>query len=845
MGVSKIRLGVSVLLSLLLVFSLVLPSLVLPSYAKDQDVELWKALLPLDTIVSFMNTGAHPDDEQSALLAYLSLGKGVRTISLIANRGEGGQNEIGTELFHALGMVRSRELEEAAKLLNMQLHLLNEKPGDPIYDFGFSKSPEETLEKWGETHTYERLIRKIRETRPDIVMPSFLDVPSQHGHHRAINQLTVKAFEDAADPKVFPEHIKEGLQPWQVKKLYLPGTDTTTTLRLNIGGQVDLKYGLTYPQLGEESRKLHKSQGMGRDLPVEDYFVSLQLKKSKVGTPGQEKSIFDQLPYDFKAYSNQITNPALKQRLSQLQDQYDRTLQSYPDHEKVTKEVQKSLKWTRQLIQFTKKQTLDGQQKEDLLFRLQVKEKQLLHASAVASKVRATLNVGDGVFTLGATKQVTIQLENGSKAPLTDLNIKPVLQNTGWKATVKPFAKKLAPNGKLSLVIDVTAPTSSDHFYQPYEPSAVQFDLQYKLYGEAVTQRVSVDPVKQTVALLPDWGILLTPESGIVNTEKQQDTKKVTVQVTNYVHGPSKGSVRLQLPAGWKAEPSSQSIAFEKFQEQKQITFTITTSSGIAEKNYEVPVIVDVNGKKFSKQVQVISYPHIGKVYYVRDSKVSFQGVSLRFDPNKKIGYIDSGFDDVANNLREAGLQVTLLTEEDLKSGDLSQYDAIVVGIRAYLSRKDLLENNQRLLDYVKNDGTLVIQYHKPGDNWKPELAPYPLVPGDPPINWRVTDENAAVTILDPNHPLIKGPNPITEKDFENWVQERAVYVPSTWDQEHYQPLFSMADPGEDPFNNTVLVANYGKGTYIYTSLVLYRQIQSQVPGGYRLMVNMIEYNDE
>ncbi|RAL25800.1 PIG-L family deacetylase [Thermoflavimicrobium daqui] len=843
MVVGKKRFRIAILLVLLLVTSVLIPTGAFASVpAKEKDQELWKALLPLDTVVSFMNTGAHPDDEQSALLAYLSLGKGVRSISLIANRGEGGQNEIGSELFNGLGMIRTRELQEASKLLNIHLLQLSEKPDDSIFDFGFSKSPTETLEKWGENLTYERLIRKIRETRPDIVMPSFLDVPSQHGHHRAINQLTVKAFEDAANPNIFPEHLKQGLQPWQVKKLYLPGEDKTTTLKFNIGGKVDPIYGLTYPQLGEESRKYHKSQGMGRDLPIADYYVSLQLAKSKVGSVGAEETIFDHLPYDFQAYSKKVNNTKIKSKLIQLQMQYETTIKSYPDHVTVTKNVQKALKLTRQLMKDLRKHPLSNDLQSDLLYRLQVKEKQLEHASAVASKVQVSLNVGDGVWTLGSTKNVSIQVQNHSVTTLANIQVKPVFANNGWKASTKSFIRHLKAGDHLTISSNITAPAKSDSFYEPYQPSAVQFDVSYKLYGETVTKRVSVDSLKQTVALLPDWGLLLTPESGIINTEKQQDIKKVTVQVTNYLQGANKGTLELELPKGWKAEPSVQTVEFHKFLEKKNVTFTITTKAGFGEQNVQLPVIAKVNGKAFSKQVQPISYPHIGTVYYVRDAKITFTGVSLKFDPDRKIGYIESGFDNTANALREAGLQIHSLTETDIKSGDLSQYDTIVVGIRAYLSRKDLLENNQRLLDYVKNGGHVVMQYHKPGDNWKPELAPYPLIPGNPPINWRVTDENAPVTFLDPNHPIIKGPNLITSKDFDNWVQERAVYFPSTWDSENYHPLFSMSDPGEKPFNSGVLVANYGKGTYIYTSLVLYREIQSQVPGGYRLMVNLIEY---
>src|SRR5699024_3183538 len=204
-------------------------------------------------------------------------------------------------------------------------------------------------------------------------------------------------------------------------------------------------------------------------------------------------------------------------------------------------------------------------------------------------------------------------------------------------------------------------------------------------------------------------------------------------------------------------------------------------------------------------------------------------------------GYVDSGFDQVPAHLREAGLDVTLVTEDDLATGDLSRFDTIVVGIRAYLSREDLLEHNDRLLEYVKEGGHVVMQYHKPEDNWSKERAPYPITPGQPSIEWRVTDETAPVTILKPEHPLFHAPNEITEKDFQGWVQERGLYFPSQW-ASAYTPLLSMADPGEEPFQGGLLVTDYGEGSYIYSSLVWYRQIQNQVPGGYRMFVNLISY---
>ncbi|MDA8352940.1 MAG: NEW3 domain-containing protein [Firmicutes bacterium] len=828
----------SLLLSLILFVSLLVPSI--PLQARDQqDEALWKVLRPLDKVVSFMNTGAHPDDEFSALLAWLSLGQGVRTSSLLANRGEGGQNEIGDELGNGLGIIRTRELQEAAKVLGTDLFLLSEEINDPIYDFGFSKSPEETLNKWGKKVVYERLIRRIREQRPDILMPSFRDVSSQHGHHRAITRLSLKAFHDAADPKVFPEHLKQGLRPWQIKKLYLRGTEEQETLRFNIGKK-DPVYGLTYPQLGEESRKLHKSQGMGRDLPAEDYFVSLEKVRSASGTTGKESSIFEGIPVTFADLAASISETDLSKRLISLQKKLEAAQVAYPDRPAVTEKVQTALRMTRQLIETVRSHQLNPHQKEDLLFRLQVKEKQLQKASAVASNITADLSVADPVLTRGDDTQVTLSLHNDSASDLTDLTIQPILPD-GWKATTEPFSgKKVASGEEKAVHFNVSTPKDADYF-DPYQSSAIRAKVQYRLQGIEVTRTVSVNPVQQTIALLPDWGMQLQPNATIVNTEKAADAKDITVKVTNYKDRPNRGGVQPQLPEGWKAIPAVQPVSFTRSGEEKKLTFRITPPEGVSPDRYSIDFTAEVEGKRLQKKVQPIAYDHIGTSYLITDARMPIQAFPLQSVEGLKVGYVDSGFDQVPAHLREAGLDVTLVTEDDLATGDLSRFDTIVVGIRAYLSREDLLEHNDRLLEYVKEGGHVVMQYHKPEDNWSKERAPYPITPGQPSIEWRVTDETAPVTILKPEHPLFHAPNEITEKDFQGWVQERGLYFPSQW-ASAYTPLLSMADPGEEPFQGGLLVTDYGEGSYIYSSLVWYRQIQNQVPGGYRMFVNLISY---
>lgn len=825
------------LITLLLLTRLWAPSF--PAQAEEkQDPELWKALRPLDKVVSFMNTGAHPDDEFSALLAWLSLGQGVRTSSVLANRGEGGQNEIGKELGNGLGIIRSRELQEAADLLKTDLFLLSEKVDDPIYDFGFSKSLEETLNKWGETVVYERLIRRIREQRPDLLMPSFRDVSSEHGHHRAISQLSLKAFKDAADPKVFPRHLKQGLRPWQIKKLYLRGTKDHETLRFNIG-QKDPVHGLTYPQLGEESRKLHKSQGMGLDLPAEDYWVSLELVKSASGRAGKEASIFEGIPVTFADFASTLNDPGLKKGLLTLQRQLEKAQGAWPDRQAVTRRVQTALKTIRSLEAAVADSRLGKEERYDLRHRLQVKEQQLLRAGAEASDIKLKMTVDHPILTRGESTGVTLDIQNGNASALSGLKVEPLLPKK-WKASLDPVPKTLPSGGKVPIRMKVKTPEDAAYF-DPYQPPVLQARIQYRLLGATVTRTVTVDPLKQTLALLPDWGLQITPAAAILNTEKASDAKEVRVAVTNHRQGPSAGTLRPDLPPGWKAKPASRSVCFSRTGEKKVITFRLLPPGSIQPGLYTIDFAAEVEGRRLGTQVQPISYDHIGSSYLLSDARFPIRAFSLKFDEALKIGYVDSGFDQVADHLRQAGMDVTSLDEQELASGDLSRYDTLVVGIRAYLSRPDLLKQNGRLLEYVRNGGHVVMQYHKPGDNWDPQLAPYPLTPGEPSIQWRVTEEEAPVTFLQPDHPLFHAPNRITDQDFAGWVQERGLYFPSVWDSA-YTPLLSMADPGEKPFDGGLLVADVGKGSYIYSSLVWYRQIQDQVPGGYRMFVNLIDY---
>lgn len=835
-GVAKKNL--MIILSLLLIIPIVTPSFASGKDVEtEQDQELWSAVKPLDTITSFMNTGAHPDDERSHLLAYLSRGLGVHTSSIIANRGEGGQNEIGEELGNGLGMIRSRELIEASKVTGVRVFHLSETTSDDIYDFGFSKSPEETLEKWGEGATYERFIRKIREYRPDIVMPSFRNVESQHGHHRAMTLLSLRAFEDAADPTVFSEQIEEGLKPWQIKKLYLPAeSKETATVGIEVG-EFDPIYGMTYPQLGEKSRYLHKSQGMGRQIEPGSQIEYLELEKSAVGEiPDKEDSIFEGLSFDFNEYAMKLKkgDNKIKGQLLKLQQDLEEVIQAYPTHKAVLKKSHEALKQLRQTKQKVESFSFRQMDKDDLLYRLDVKEEQLQEASKISSRLDVTTSVEKPVLTQGKTTNVTVGMENNGKEQINSLDVHLNVPDN-WTVEGHSKSRTLDPGEEILMQYKVKVP-EDEEYYQPYEKEVLSADISYKVGKEEAAFQDFPD---ETVAVLPEVGLKADPESLVVNTAQPREKKNVDVKVTNYTHTDLVADVSLQLPEGWE-EVGSKSVSFKENETEKVISFLVTPPKEVADEHFEITPTAKVSGKELNTSVQEISYDHIGTFYYLEKAAVEGAAFDLKFPENLKVGYIESGFDMVADKLAEAGMNVRKI--EDLATEDLSHYDTVVIGIRAYLSRADLVKYNAKLLEYAENGGHVVVQYNKPEDNWDSQTtAPYPITIGSPSIEWRVTDEASNYNILKPAHPLFNAPNKITESDWDGWVQERGLYFPMEWASQ-YETLLSLTDIDGDQFDGGILFAEHGKGSYVYTNLVWYRQIQNQVPGGYHVFTNLISF---
>ncbi|MFC0299255.1 PIG-L family deacetylase [Virgibacillus soli] len=804
----------------------------------QHDVDLWNVVNPLNTTVTFLNTGAHPDDERSDLLAYLSRGLGIKTASLIANRGEGGQNEIGSELGDGLGIIRSNEMIEAAGVTGVKAYHLSQTTSDPIYDFGFSKSPEETLEKWGEDLTYERFIRFIREYQPDIVMPSFRNVANQHGHHRAATILSERAFEDAANPNIYPEHLEEGLSTWQMKKFYLPAASAeTATTSIEIG-DYDPIYDMSYPQIGEASRYLHKSQGMGRDVPVEPRQFHLELVGNV--TDGEDEDLFSGIPYNFYDWAEIVPNQGLHNQLTKLQQKLDTIVDSYPNREVIFSDAHQALKDVKKVTKKVGKSELDPDLKHDLLHKLEIKEEQLNEVSLVASGLDVETTLNSPVLTQGEQTTATVKVENKGAFTVKHIDLAIAAPST-WEVDKDKHIKKILPGETITFEFNVIVP-EEEKFYHPYEEPILQTNLSIKEKGEVSENALNFT---DTVAVLPDVSLTTKPANVVINTADMQDFYTLSVEAKNYVNGTKEVDVSLDLPEGWQSEPVEHTIKLDNRFDTKEIEFSIIPPEDVKEGELDIHVKALSDGKKYDSTIQEITYDHINHEYFQYPTLVHVASFELLKPGNLKVGYIESGFDEVADYLINVGFDVTKLKETDLSSADLSEYDTIVTGIRANLARADLIANNERLKEYARNGGHVVFQYHKPGDNWDiNETLPYSLELGMPSIEWRVTDETAPVTMTKPDHPLFNYPNKITDADWDGWVQERGLYFPMNWD-DRYETFVSMADPNEDPFDGGILMAEYGEGTYLYTNLVFYRQIANQVSGGYRIFTNLISYGHE
>ncbi len=876
-----------------------------------------KCLLALNTRASLLMITAHPDDEDGGLLAYQSRYVGARTALLTLNRGEGGQNAMSTELYDALGLVRTQELLQSDRYYGVQQYW------GTVIDYGFSKTREEALAQWGYERVLSDAVRVVRMTRPLVVTSVFIGAPTDgHGNHQVAGQMAQEVFEAAGDPQRFPEQIRQGLKPWKPLKVYgrVPffaptkektiydyATDKFVPIRfydyvhkswidhtpstdIKIPeGTVDPAAGLTFMQIGREGWGFQKSQNGGGTIPQPSlYSAPYHRYGSRVENTGVEKSFYDGIDISIQGIASLSTGgdtAFLTNGLASIGKCVSAASDQYRLHEpgRLAAPLALGLKQTRDILNQVRTSGLSEPGKTNIAFELERKEQQFEEGLTLALNLSFQATVAPdkeptGLFAQFAGNSptfntaipgqqfgVTTQLLNGSVEALTVKSIV-LLASDGknWKFTSdSATVQTLAGANELKRKFKVTAPPDAT-LTKPYFGRPNQEQPYYNLTDERF-RNLSSAPYPlladaQVAFQGVEWDIrqLVQTNSRIENIGLKQEPLIVapaisvsampaggavpltatsfafTCNLRSNVKGPAKGMLHLELPAGWRSTPAEYPFSFGRDGEGENLTFQIAPGK-VEPEHYEIRAVADYAGQKYSEGYQLVGYPGLRPYPLYRAATYHATGVDVKTAPGLRVAFFAGTGDDLPRALEDLGLHVPTLSANDLESTDLTQFDAIILGVRAYSARPELRAANGRLLQYVKDGGVLIVQYNLL--NLDDGYGPYSFSLGSNPA--KVVDENSAVSFLKPESPVLRWPNKIGEADFKGWEEERGHGFMKEWDS-HYQPLFETHDPEQPPQRGGLLLAPYGKGFYVYEAFALYRQLPSGVPGAYRLLANLV-----
>lgn len=794
-----------------------------PLFAKAQSMqqlnaaEIKQGLQALNVTGSVLYIAAHPDDENTRLLTYLAKEKKVRTGYLSLTRGDGGQNLIGNEQAELLGLIRTQELLAARRMDGAEQFFTRAN------DFGFSKNSEESFKIWGKAKILADVVWVIRNFQPDLIITRFPeDSRAGHGHHSGSAILAHEAFAAAADPKQFPEQLAF-VKPWQAKRILwntfnFGGNNTTSDDQLKIDvGAYNALLGKSYGEIAAESRSNHRSQGFGssrqRGSGLEFF--------TPVAGDAAQKDIFEGI--DFTLNRNP-GNAAAQQLLEDINATYDVADPS--------KSVSKLLK----LKALVKGKPFKQAQLDDLIL--------------ACAGIWLESAAGNSAYAIGDDVSVRIQgiarVKDGFALPISVIE-----SNSGASFALKPN-QFVSQDKKISSAnARITQPywLEKQHGIGAYvvdslskiglaeNPVDLSGLFKVKIGDEVIEKRLPVvykytDQVRgeiyQPLVIAPPVTATSGDRSFVFNGN---EPKKISLMLRAFKDNAS-GVLEPKVPSGWKVVPAKMDFAITRKGEEQRADFTVTPAGGISEGIFSLNVVVD--GKNYHQGLHVINYEHIPvqTLFPLTQAKVS--RIDLKF-AGKRIGYIAGAGDMVAESMKQVGYNVENLSVNQLINGDLSVYDAIVTGVRLYNVNEQMRIIQPRLMKYVEEGGTLLVQYNVNSPLRIDNLGPFPFgLSRD-----RVTEEDAKVILLSPDHPALNYPNKITNKDFEGWVQERGLYFVANMD-EKYTPLLSMNDSGESAKNGSLIVADYGKGRYVYTGISFFRQLPAGVPGAYRLFVNLL-----
>jgi LmbE family N-acetylglucosaminyl deacetylase len=828
-----------------------------PIAAPEDRVALYQALLDLTNPWTVMCIAAHPDDEDGTSLIVMRRKYGAHTVSLFSTFGEGGQNAIGPELYEELGAIRARETMAAAEIQGSEPHFLGLK------DFGYSKSADEAFKFWGHEEALRRMVLEIRKLRPDVIITNHSVTSNDHGHHQATARLELEAFDAAADPKRFPEQLNNDVTVWQVQRLFV---------RARGNAQAD-----TAPVVIIDP---NEQDPVRNTVFAEEALRALQ----KHATQGPWPKTFAEFAARFRAFTGQSAAPGqlppIRYRLTReakgaeaLTNDSHNFLDGLRLPEKVANEIELPTINGRPLVESIDNRSLvlaklvEGYRRgfygmtvdnsdTPRLFSMRARLERAIGATA---GVAMSVSPSSKTVTPGSNVSIAVSLSNhGSSAvrlfstgcgsdipslrPRTDPAKVNVSQNVDVPINFTEIGAGSIFKSSSEIKIPSQAPINAPISSHLYEPSGLglelntlcSIDVSDTHFNLESSVRIDVASSVEITNISPAPAVRTPPDQktelrGTMDCLLQDFDYKV--RLTNHQDTPFAGQLIVGAGFGRRAAYHAVTIAAH---DKVDLTVLVpgcpqAASPETVSRDKGEPISFTVVGNEATKPLSRLTVPIV-----FADARVA---------PNLRVGYI-RGFDfSLPNALAALGVESKELSVDEVKTADLQKYASIIVDNRVYESQPELIAANQKLLDYANAGGTLIVFYHK-SDEWnpderrkRPQLAPYKLILG----NERITDETAPITFIEPRHPLLNSPNKLGQEDFANWIQERGLYYPKDWDAQ-FHALLQSNDPGEAPLKGGLLVADYGRGHYIYTSMVWYRELRAGVPGAYRMLANMISY---
>lgn len=906
-------------------------SIALPLPEDRGAADLEQTLKRLGTTASMLVIVAHPDDEDGALMTYLARGLGARVTLLTLNRGEGGQNAMSAESYDALGLIRTNELLKADEYYGVSQELWGTE-----VDFGFSKTQEESFAKWGHERVLYDAVLAVRKVRPQIITSTFLGgVTDGHGQHQVSGEIAQEAFKVAGDPKVFPDQLKDGLEPWQPLAVYsrvpfapitngqmfdyatgkwapakfhnyvtgewtegAPKADVTIPV-----GTWDPTLGRTYVQIARQGWGEQKSQYGGANPALSEpdysnYHLWAVAPEAATGLKGGDGGLFENnkvhIDTSLQGLARLVkgTPPAwLNDGLSKLQSDligFDRDCRNlngpFQRSDDGALKLAPIYGEALDLYARVKASDLDAEAKAGLELELGTKVQQFEEA------LKDLLGLDLMAFTTGSEGGqggpqrggsadesarsvwpgeefgVRVHLAQGLDAAKVGRVWLESSDGEPWK--IEDAAGAISAKASSAPVVDRTFHVNVPDDAQPTEPYFTRPNTEqpyYDISNPAWRERsfapyplaawaeftfdgvpIRLGKVVQTLGhvngvggvyepleVTPAIGVRVEPEARILPL----NGSPLSLSVTVHAEHAAEGKVDLKLPAGWRSDPAQREFDLKGAGDSEPLLFSVAPGGDVKARAYAIEAVAQSGGKSYSVGWRNVGYPGLRTTNQYEPAELKTRKVDVRVAPGLRVGYIMGTGDTVPDAIAALGIQPHMITDAELESGDLSQWNVIVIGIRAYSAKPELAAAQPRLDAYVEQGGTLIVQYQ--GGTFP---APLPITLGRIPE--RVVDEQAQVKLLDPANPLLNWPNKITPADFDGWLEERGHGFPDRWD-EGYTALTETADPGQDPQKGGLLLLHRGKGVYIYVAYALYRQFPELVPGPYRLLANMLSAGKE